>query len=104
MAERRKRRARLWLPGVYVAFAVYAWADFVNTNHDGLANVGLYLVTLPVTLVELLLGAMLHRNNVLTPQGHGYLMDHALYYAPAVAVTAALFWLLGRAIDRALAC
>ena len=36
----------------------------------------------------------------LLPDGFGYLGNHALYYVPAVAVTAALLWLLGRKIDR----
>lgn len=95
-----KRRARFILPGLYLAFALYAWIDFTRTNHDGLANIGLFLVTLPVTLVDLALGAALGRTEVLMPNGHGYLGDHALYYFPAVAVTAALWFLLGRKIDR----
>jgi hypothetical protein len=90
----------LILPGLYLAFAIYAWADFANTNRDGLANVGLVLVTLPVTLLDLALGSALGRTGVMMPHGHGYLTDHALYYVPAVAATAALLWLLGRAIDR----
>jgi len=102
MSLSRLRQARYILPALYIAFAVYAWIDFVNTNPDGLANLGLFLVTLPVTLLDLLLGALLNRTEVLMPQGHGYIGDHALYYVPAVAFTAALFWLLGRAIDRIL--
>ena len=95
-----KRRARYLLPGAYAAFALYAWWDFIHTNPDGLANIGLYLVTLPVTLVGLAVDAVLGTNNSLTPDGHGYIADHALYYFPATAVTALLWWLLGRAIDR----
>ena len=95
-----KRRARYILPGLYIAFAVYAWIDFTRTNHDGLANVGLFLVTLPVTLADLALSAALGKTGVLMPDGHGYLGDHALYYVPASLVTAALFWWIGRAIDR----
>ena len=95
-----RRRARFILPGLYLAFAIYAWIDFARTNPDGLANIGLFVVTLPVTLLDLLIGALLGRGEVLMPDGHGYLMDHALYYVPAVAVTAAIFWWIGRAIDR----
>ena len=91
----------LWLPGAYLAFAIYAWVDFVHTNHDGLANVGLFLITAPVTLAMEIGGAIAgHR---LYPDGHGYLGDHALYYFPAVLLTAALLWWAGRSIDRALA-
>ncbi len=60
-------------------------------------------MTLPVTLLDLLLSSLLGRSGVLMPDGHGYLGDHALYYFPAVAVTAALWWWIGRAIDRRLA-
>jgi hypothetical protein len=88
------------LPALYIAFAVYGWIDFANTNHDGLANLGLFVATLPVTIFDLLLALALGQTSILMPEGHGYLMDHALYYVPAVAVTASLFWLLGRWIDR----
>ena len=98
-----KRRAQLALPGLYVAFAIYAWLDFVNTNHDGLANVGLFLVTLPATIVFLIVGSSMGRSSMPMPSGHGYLGDHALYYFPEVVVTAALWWLMGRLIDRGLA-
>jgi hypothetical protein len=90
------------LPALYVAFASYGWFDFINTNHDGLANVGLFLITFPVTIVVLIVGGLMGRSSMLMPSGYGYLGDHALYYAPAVAVTAFLWWLVGRAIDRRL--
>ena len=89
-----------WLPGLYAVFALYAWIDFTRTNHDGLANVGLFLVTLPVTIVDLVLASSQGKSSVLMPHGHGYIGDHALYYGPAVAVTAALWWLVGRTLDR----
>jgi hypothetical protein len=95
-----KRRAQIVLPALYVAFAVYAWFDFVNTNHDGLANVGLFLVTLPVTTAVFFAGSLMGKESMPMPSGHGYLGDHALYYFPAVAVTAILSWLIGRLIDR----
>ena len=99
----RKRLFQIALPALYVTFAIYGWIDFVNTNHDGLANVGLFLITFPVTIVLLVVGGMMGRSEILMPDGFGYLGDHALYYFPAVAVTAFLWWLIGRAIDRMLA-
>jgi hypothetical protein len=42
-------------PALYLALALYAWIDFTRTAHDGLANLGLMLVSLPVTAVGLLL-------------------------------------------------
>ena len=105
MSERRRRgclgiQLRWWLPALYFAFAIYAWIDFTRINHDGLANVGLFLATLPVTLIVLLVGTATGRSSMWMPEGHGYLGDHALYYFPAVLMTTALAWLAGRAIDR----
>ena len=93
----------IWFPGLYLAFAIYAWIDFTHINHDGLANVGLFLVTFPVTMIDLIVSSSLGNSSVLMPTGHGYLGDHALYYAPAALATASLFWLVGRTIDRFIA-
>ncbi len=41
--------------GLYLALATYVWIDFVRLPPDGLANLGLMIVTLPVTIVGLLL-------------------------------------------------
>jgi len=93
---------RLALPGLYLLIALYAWVDFARAPPDGLANVGLMLVTAPVTLAGLLIGTLIGATDfVLLPSSHGYLTDHAIYYVPAVAVTTLLLWLLGRAIDHA---
>jgi predicted signal transduction protein with EAL and GGDEF domain len=102
MSAGRNRRFQIGFPALYLAFAIYAWIDFINTNHDGLANIGLFLLTAPVTIFGLILGAVTGKSNVLMPHGHGYTWDHALYYFPAVAVTALMWWLVGRALDRAL--
>ena len=90
-----------WLVMAYLAFAAYAWWDFTRINHDGLANIGLFLVTAPVAIVDLITTA--NGWGTLLPEGHGYLTDHALYYVPAVAVTAVLLALIGWALRRALA-
>lgn len=96
-----KRRARFILPGLYLALALYMWIDFATAARDGLANLGLFLVTFPVALIGLLIDWLAgSKTFLLLPDGFGYLGNHALYYIPAVAVTAALMWLLGRAIDR----
>ncbi len=96
-----RRRARFILPGLYLLLALYAWIDFATASRDGLANVGLFLTTLPVAAVGLAIDAASGSSGFsLLPDGFGYLGNHAIYYAPAVALTAALWWLLGRAIDR----
>jgi hypothetical protein len=96
-----KRRARYILPGLYLLLAMYVWFDFASAPPDGLANVGLFAVTLPITLLGLAIGAISGtREFVLLPDGPGYLLSHAIYYIPAASVTALLLWWLGRAIDR----
>ena len=98
-----KRRFQIALPALYTAFAIYAWVDFINTNPDGLANIGLFVVTAPVTIAALIVSGLIGRSSMLMPQGHGYIGDHALYYIPAVAMTAILCWVIGRGLDRMLA-
>ena len=89
------------MPALYLLLATYVWVDFTTINRDGLANIGLMAVTLPVTLVGLLIGYLLGETKfILMPDSFGYLGDHAVYYFPAAAITAALLWWLGRAIDR----
>ena len=93
--------ARLVVPATYLAVALYAWVDFVRTNPDGLANVGLYLVTLPVALVGLAITeAMGAGSFILQPSGFGYYGDHALYYWPSVLVTAALLYWVTAALTE----
>jgi hypothetical protein len=72
-----------------------------DTNPDGLANLGLMLVVLPVTVAGLFIGWLADQESfVLLPDGLGYFGDHALFYAPSVALIALALWLLGRWIDR----
>ena len=96
-----KRRARYVLPGLYLPFALYVWIDFTRLAHDGLANLGLFFATLPVTLIGLLLSWLAGSGSfILLPAGASYLAAHAIYYVPAAALTALLLWWIGRAIDR----
>ena len=85
--------ARVLLPAAYVALALFAWIDFVRTNPDGLANLGLMAVALPVTLFGLGLSWLVGSESfVLLPTRFGYYLDHALFYWPSVALTAALLY------------
>jgi hypothetical protein len=96
-------RLAVWLPALYLTLAIYVWVDFARLPPDGLANLGLMLVTAPVALAGLLIGAISGASDfVLLPSGHGYLTDHAIYYVPAVAITAIVLWLFGGLIDRVL--
>jgi hypothetical protein len=88
-------KLRRIVPVLYLAVAAYAWVDFLRLPTDGLANVGLMLVTLPVTLVGLVLTELAGGEAfVLLPSGFGYYVDHALYYWPSVGATALLlYWI-----------
>ena len=98
-----KHRWRYILPGLYLAFALYVWIDFTQIARDGLANVGLFLATLPVALVGGVLTWLAGSSRfILLPPDPGYLAAHAIYYVPAVTLAALLLWWLGRAIDRRL--
>ena len=69
---------RFLIPVVYLALAVWAWVDFVRTNPDGLANLGLMAVTLPVTVLGLILTELMGGGSfVLLPSRFGYITDHA---------------------------
>ena len=97
----RLLRPKLLLPAAYLAVAVLAWVDFVLAPPDGLANVGLMLVTLPVTLLGLLIDAALGSTDfVLMPDRFGYLGDHAAYYWPSVAAIAWVLHRIGRRLSR----
>ena len=92
---------RFVLPSLYLLFAAYIWWDFTRLPPDGLANIGLMFATAPVAIVGLLIDVIVGSKRFsLLPTSHGYLTDHALYYLPAVTMTALLVWWLGRFIDR----
>lgn len=87
------RRWRYVPPALYLALALYTWIDFTRTAHDGLANLGLMLVTLPVTAVGLLLTWALGKTGfVLIPNGMGYYTAHAVYFWPSALLIAALLY------------
>ena len=91
-------RLKFLLPMLYIGLALYVWIDFTRLPPDGLANVGLMIVTLPVALVGLLLTWVVGGTDfILSPRGFGYYNDHALYYWPSVILIAVvLYWLCGR--------
>ncbi len=88
------------LPGLYLVVAVAAWVDFLWRPPDGLANLGLMVVTLPVTVLGLVASEIRGGGRfVLLPDAFGYYADHALYYWPSVGVTALLLFWIGRAVS-----
>lgn len=94
-------KLKLVLPAAYCAVALLAWIDFSRLPPDGLANVGLMLVVLPVTLLDLALRpADAPGSFVLMPDSLGYYADHAVYFGVSVLVIAAALWWLGAWFDR----
>ncbi len=69
---------------------------FTRLPPDGLANLGLMIVTFPVTILGLVLTWALGATGfVLLPNGFGYYGDHAVYYWPSVGMIAALlYWVV----------
>ncbi len=88
-------------PALYLVFALYTWTDFTRTAHDGLANLGLMLATLPVTAVGLILTSALGKTGfVLIPSGMGYYTAHAIYFWPSALLIAALLYGFCSALGR----
>ena len=97
-------RLRYWFPLAYGLLAAFIWWEFVHTNPDGLANVGLVIVVLPVTLLGLLIGWLIGMQEfLLIPDRFGYYWDHAVFFVPSALLVAALLWRFGLTVDRAVA-
>ena len=89
------------LPGAYCAVALLAWIDFALAPPDGLANLGLMLVVLPATLLDLALRpADAPGSSVLMPDSLGYYANHAVFFWCSVLLIAGALWELGRHLDR----
>ena len=94
-------KLRYLLPGIYAVVAVLAWANFMQLPPDGLANVGLMLVVLPITLLDLALRSTDHPgSSVLMPDSFGYYGDHAIFFGISVVIICAVLCWLGSRIDR----
>lgn len=96
-------KLRRVLPGAYLAVALVVWIDFILAPPDGLANVGVMLVVLPLTLLDLLLRSASDPGSpVLVPDSLGYYLGHTLFLViGAMLIAACLVW-LGGWIDRRL--
>lgn len=93
--------ARIWLPSLYLAIALAAWLDFLRLPPDGLANLGIILVVLPATVLDLLLTSLTDAgHSVLMPDRWGYYADQSVFFWASAAIIALGLYLLGGRIDR----
>ena len=89
------------MPAAYLVIATLAWLDFSRLPPDGLANLGLMLVVLPVTVLDVLLRpGSAPGSSIFMPSGLGYYMNHAVFFWVSAAMIAAVLALLGAIIDR----
>jgi hypothetical protein len=101
---RRFLNVRIVLPGIYLLVALGAWLDFMSLPADGLADLGLMLVVLPITLLDVVLRSSKHPgDSILVPDRWGYYIDLSVFFWISVAMIAVALFLLGRLIDRRIA-
>ena len=94
-------KLRILLPCLYLAVALLAWVNFWLLPPDGLANVGLMLVVLPATILDLLLRPSDSPGSpVLVPDRFGYYCDHAVFFWISAVAIAAVLWWIGGILDR----
>src|SRR3954469_8240270 len=92
----RRMRYKMALPALYMVIALGAWLDFARLPPDGLANLGLMLVVLPVSALDLALRpAHDPGHSILMPDRFGYYGDHAVFFAASVLAMAVLLWIVG---------
>ncbi|MFL6725783.1 MAG: hypothetical protein ACJ8FS_04615 [Sphingomicrobium sp.] len=98
---RRFLKVRVVLPGIYLLVAFCVWLDFMGLSADGFANLGLMLVVLPITLLDLVLRSSKHpADSIFVPDRWGYYLDLSVFFWISVAIIAVALFLLGRLIDR----
>lgn len=85
MAMTRRRLGSI-AAGLYVAGAAIVLAMFLMAPPDGLANIGIVLYVLPLSLLGIFLGGEFP----FMPDALGYYGSHVAFFVPSVALIAAL--------------
>ena len=98
------------MPAIYLFICLGVWIQFANTNHDGLANIGLVLITMPLSVFELALEYQIFGSYDQFPMWRillrkigfptGYLMDHAYWYVPLASCQAYFLFRVGRWLEK----
>jgi hypothetical protein len=92
---------KLWLPLIYVVIAIATWLNFVRLPPDGLASVGLWIVVFPVLILDLVLRPSgKPGTSIFLPDGHGYYLNHAIFFSVSVVLIAVCLFGLGAMLDR----
>lgn len=81
--------AQYWLPGGYAAGGLLVLLQFWQLPPDGLANIWIFIYTLPLAL----LGYWLWPGQFPFMPG-GFHVAHTVYFIPAVLFISAVLWLL----------
>jgi hypothetical protein len=78
---------RFLLPGAYLAFCAYTWVEFMRLPPDGMANMGVFLAVLPVSLLGFLIRILLRTDGFpFIFEFLGYRWAHALFFFPSAAL------------------
>ena len=77
---------------------IAVWISFVNTNPDGLANIGLVFYVAPISLLGIMAAWLTGGGEFpFIPTGLGYLSSHAVFFFPSLIIIAvAIYSVLNR--------
>jgi len=110
MSNLRTIRFSIWFPVSYLLICLGVWISFTLTNHDGLANFGLALITMPLSAIERALTYQIFGSFEQLPLWKplllriglpsGYLMDHAYWFIPLASLQAYFLFIVGRWLEK----
>jgi hypothetical protein len=96
---------RYRFPLIYSLAAGAAWIHFLTLSRDGLASALLMIMILPITIIDRVLSQLIRGKMdhfLFAELAHliglpkGYVLDHAYFYFPSVALIAEILYLIGK--------
>jgi len=91
--NRFSNRLAAVISALYLAGGVAVWISFINTNPDGLANVGLIFYVAPVSFLGVLIAWLTGGKEFpFIPHSLGYWQSHAVFFFPSLLIVAALLY------------
>jgi len=110
MSKLRPLRFSILLPTTYLLICLGVWISFTFTNHDGLANFGLALMTLPLSAIERAIAYQIYGSFDQLPfwkpllmrlgLPSGYLLDHAYWFIPLASLQTFFLFIVGRWFEK----